>query len=258
MIYFYLLLVFLFFINIITFFKNKKEVKKDILFTINGERYSGTNFLYKLLKINNIPVIQKEYFWSIYPFGKIFTFWKHGVPHNSIKNKANTVVCIFIFRDLNYWLKSIWKRPDNTKTINNFELFLTSKYELSNRKLKLKIYDRNLNFIYKDDYNKNIFEIRYFKFNKILEYKNNNKNIIFVNLNYLQNKDNAKIFIKEIIKKYNLKLDHPIISEIELHTKTNKKEKNRNIQAPDCSNIINNFKNNAIENFIDNLTYEFY
>lgn len=133
-----------------------------VLFKINGERNSGTNFLNKILKKNGFPVYQHTI------IKKVVYHWKHGVPDSNQKKIDKRVVDIFIFRELNSWLISMFKNPYELKQTwnNDFKLFLQTKH-LSNNYWK-KSNNETLN---KDDNNKTIFEIREYKFNKIREYQ---------------------------------------------------------------------------------------
>ena len=108
-----------------------------------------------------------------------------------------------------------------------------------------------------DDNGKTIFQIREYKFNKIMEYKKNNKDVILVNLSFIQNYKNLSQFLDFLSEKYipKLKVDN-YICDIK-HTKDNSNKKNRtyNINIKKYSDIINLNKNEKIENFINNLTF---
>ena len=250
------ILLFLFILSLVLFFVKSliNTFDSKYLFRVNGERFSGTNFLFQLLKKNNFPVIQNQYKWSLFPFGKIVSFWKHSVPKRDIKNKK-IIIDIFIFRDLNQWLKSMWK--NNHVTHEKYDIFLRKKLDI--KRGGLGQYNINNEHLYIDDIDKSIFELRYFKFKKILEFKKYNKNVIFINLAYLQNKKNANDFIIELAGKYKIKLNSKVISEICRHTKTCKlNSKNTIIEAPDNTSYINSQKNVEIENYIDTLEYKFF
>ena len=223
----------------------------DTLFFVHGERNSGTNFLEKLLMKNDYRV----YFHEIN--NNICYFWKHGVPNNNIKNKAKKVVEIFIFRKLDSWLKSMWKQPYHLFPIENFTDFLKNNQKAYPDG---EILDFRTNKILNDDdNNKNIFEIRYYKYNKIIEYRENNTDIVFVSLEFIQNKDNAYEFIKTLNDKYICDGRKDFICEIQYHTKLNEPIKNREINVNDneYDEIIDKYKDNNIEEFINNLKFEF-
>ena len=221
-----------------------------MLFKINGERNSGTNFLDRLLRINDFPTYVHEY------KNNICYYWKHGIPDETIKNKNERVIDIFIFRNLNSWLVSFWKNPYHLKSITEYASFLTEK-QVSK---ETNIYDfRNNLFLNEDDNNKTIFDIRYYKYNKIVDYKNNNKDIVFVNLDFIQNKDNAYLFLKALNEMYIKDERINYITEVKKHTKSNEEIKNRSYSLiDDNTDIINTYKDNEIENFIDNLKFEIY
>jgi hypothetical protein len=221
-----------------------------MLFKINGERNSGTNFLDSLLRINDFPTYVHEY------KNNICYYWKHGIPDETIKNKNERVIDIFIFRNLNSWLVSFWKNPYHLKSINEYANFLTEK-QVSK---EINIFDfRNKIFLNEDDNNKTIFDIRYYKYNKIVDYKNKNKDIVFVNLDFIQNKDNAYLFLKALNEMYIKDERINYITEVKKHTKSNEEIKNRSYSLmDDNTDIINTYKDNEIETFIDNLKFEIY
>lgn len=217
-----------------------------VLFRVNGERNSGTNFLTEILKINNFPYQNYEI------KGNICKYWKHANPNNNPKNE--NIVDIFIFRNLDDWLVSMFKNPyelqNNWK--NNFELFLNIKQKSNN-------YWKNENneTLNKDDNGKTIFEIRYYKFKKIMEYKKIYKNIILVNLSYIQKEKNLSIFLNFLHTKYNLNIDNNNYTLNIKHTKNKTKNKNRtyDIDINKYCKIIDINKDKKIEKFINNLTY---
>ena len=228
-----------------------------MLFKINGERNSGTNFLAELLISNNFPVYVHEI--KNQEIKKRVCFhWKHGVPDGSVKQKDNCVVDIFIFRKLDEWLISCWKNPYHLKRFQNFKNFLSEKQK-SNEKVELDA--RTNHPLNEDDNNKSIFEIRYYKFNKILEYKEKYKNVIFVNLNFLQNNDNALYFLNILNEKYMKRECLNYISSIKTHTKSKicpLKNRQYIVNISDYYNDIKKYKNNEIESIIDNLQFEIY
>ena len=107
-----------------------------------------------------------------------------------------------------------------------------------------------------DDNGKTIFEIRKYKFDKIIEYYNRNSDVILVNLSYIQNSENLKIFLNELSNKYKFNLKKRLILNIP-HTKNGTKQKNRifNINYGDYKKIINHYKDTKIEDYINNLTF---
>lgn len=220
------------------------------IFKINGERNSGTNFLEKILKINNFSV----YVHKVNIKKKTIQYWKHGVPTDNQKNINNKVIDIFIFRELKSWLVSMFKNPyeleNNFRC--NFKLFLEKKQSSNNYWI-----NENNEILNMDDNDKDIFEIRKHKFNEICKYRDNNKNIIFVNLTYLQNENNLLEFLNILNDNYVKNNKREYILKIP-HTKTKSndyKNNTYNINIDEYIDIINSKKNNEIEDFINNLTY---
>ena len=59
-----------------------------------------------------------------------------------------------------------------------------------------------------------------------MEYYNRNSDVILVNLSYLQNAENLKIFLNELANKYKFNFKEHLIINIP-HTKNGKNEKNK-------------------------------
>jgi hypothetical protein len=207
-----------------------------VLFKVNGERNSGTTFLTDILMENEFPVY-------INGISENFFHWKHSIPKPDIKNVDDKVVDLFIFRNLDDWLVSMYKNPYNLIRSNTVEEFLTKKQRSNN----LVPYNR-------DDNGKTIFEIRYYKFQKIMEYAKSNNDVIFVNLEYLQSESNLFHFFQHLNSTYLNRTRSNYITKIP-HTKNGKLILNReyevdiNLFKP----IIDQYKNNEIESFIKNL-----
>lgn len=221
-----------------------------VLFKINGERNSGTNFLEQILRKNKFPTyVQKIR-------GNVVYHWKHGVPSPDHKKLDEKVVDLFIFRDLDDWLVSFWKTPYHLNKVNNFNDFLISQQKTD--RLKKCDYRRTNEYLNKDDEDKTIFQIREYKFKKIMEYKENNKDVILLNLSFIQDEKNLSQFLKFLADKYipELRQDNYICNIN--HTKNKKaniKNRTYNIDINQYRDIIDSNKNEEIENFIDNLTF---
>ena len=223
-----------------------------VLFKINGERNSGTNFLMSILKQNGFNVYDQKV------QNNICSHWKHGIPRNDFKLLDDKVVDIFVFRPLEEWLLSMHHNYYHLKQIHDFGRFLTIPQESNESRLLDYETNKCLNA---DDNNKTIFEIRYYKFNKIIEYKKNNDFIIFVNMLFLQDENNLLGFLdklnsicmnKYIDKKYNTQLPHTKIKQIGVQNRK------YNIDVDEYKDIINKHKNVEIETFINNLTVEYW
>jgi hypothetical protein len=219
-----------------------------VLFKINGERNSGTNFLSLILIMNGFNVYDQKI------DDNVVYHWKHGIPTNDNKKLDNTVVDLFVFRNLECWLISFSKNPYHLKMYDSFNEFLT----LPQKSIEEEYVDYRTNQCLNDDDNdKTIFQIREYKFNKIIEYKNNNKDVVLLNLSYIQNENNLSHFLDYLSDKYMLHLKvNNYILQIN-HTKTNLNEKSKiyNINIDEYRDVINANKNVKIENFINNLTF---
>ena len=156
---------------------------------ILGERNSGTNFLTSLIE-KNIKDI--NIFSSYYKGG---TGWKHGFPRFELFNELDSTLFIFIIRDLDTWIKSMYFNPYHYETPHNINKFLTEKIKINDKR---KDHDVN---IYKSE-QLNIINLRIAKIKSYLNFYENVNNAVFINLEDLQN-DNKKFleFLKTI---YNL------------------------------------------------------
>ena len=221
-----------------------------VLFNVNGERNSGTNFLHLILDKNNFPVYDQKAKRN----GRIFYQWKHGVPTDDYKNLDVKVVDLFVFRNLEDWLISFYKNPYHVEKFKNFSDFLTLPQRTKKHKLYYSKTNKCINI---DDNGKTIFQIREYKFKKIMEYKKRNNDVILINLSFIQNEKKLLQFLKFLSSKYlpNLKFDNYSLSI--KHTKNSLNIKNRNydIDISKYQEIINSRKNEEMEKFINNLTY---
>lgn len=221
-----------------------------VLFKVYGERNSGTNFLMEILRKNNFPV-QNEMIAK-----NIVYYWKHGIPRKDLKEEDDLVVDIIIFRRLDSWLVSMFKNVYHLKKFKHFNRFLTMPQKISHEDLYDDKTGEHINI---DDDGKTIFEIRYFKFKKIMEYREEMDNVILVSLEYLQNKESALKFLRELNDRFMDNKKETFISEIKYHTKNRKqlrKNLDYNINTDNYREIIDNNKNNEIENFINKLEYD--
>jgi hypothetical protein len=140
------------------------------------------------------------------------------------------------------------------KYIEEYEIFLTCKQTCTENKYLNFITNKPINY---DDNDKTIFEIRYYKFKHIMDYFNNNNNVILVNLGYLQeNNENLLALLNDINNKYNLNIND-YVTEFS-HTKksldksiTNEKKRiyKQQIDTYKYNEIINLNKNNDVEEF---------
>ena len=106
---------------------------------------------------------------------------------------------------------------------NNFTDFLLKKQSSNEKVLVDYRTGKTLNI---DDNDKTIFEIRQYKFNKIMEYRKNNSDVILVNLSFLQDEKNLLQFLNILCDKYSIPKPKTFITNIK-HTKSRLSEKNR-------------------------------
>ena len=215
---------------------DNKKIKNIKIF---GERNSGTNFLYELLEenVNNVKLCSGAY--------NCKTGWKHGFPKlHLFKNLKNTLF-IFIIRDLEKWLKSMYVNPYHLKRINNVDLFLTKKLKPNDYR---KDHDVNK---YKYEKNVNIFKLRYSKIKSYFNCIKFVKNALIINLEDIQ-LDKGQKLIKVLNESFKININSKF-TPILKHTKTKKNEKNKNIILNFNENILNKYKNNSIENNIINI-----
>jgi hypothetical protein len=207
---------------------------------IYGERNSGTRFVKQLIMKNilNVKTCDGGY-------EKAYG-WKHGIPKlNLFDNMIDDTLFIFIIRDLESWLKSMYTKPYSLKKSVNIQSFLTNKIESSDHRS-----DHDVN-IYEKERNKTIFELRYCKIQSYIDTFNNIKNGIIVNLEDLQ-LDDGKEFINIINNKFKCSITQKFIP-ITKHTKTNKVIKNRDINININKNIIDRQKDKDFEDFVKGL-----
>ena len=124
---------------------------------IFGERNSGTTYLHELLENNMIDV---KLYNSGYNGG---TGWKHGVPKMELFNNEREVLFIFIVRDLESWLKSMFNNQYNLKKIEKIEDFLVNKLESGDSR---DLHDMNVN---KEIEEQDIMSVRYSKLRSLLD-----------------------------------------------------------------------------------------
>jgi hypothetical protein len=206
---------------------------------IYGERNSGTNFLYELLQNNLIDV-------NLYS-GSYFnkTGWKHGYPKiHLIKNLKNTLF-IFIIRDLEKWLKSMYVTPYHFEKIDDINSFLTKKLKINDFR---KNHDVNK---YKFEKDINIFDLRYLKIKSYFECFKFIKNGLIINLEDIQADKGFKL-IKTLNQSFKININNNFIPILK-HTKTKKNEQNKKIIIKLNDYIVNHNKNKNIENKINNL-----
>jgi hypothetical protein len=211
---------------------------------IFGERNSGTIFLEKLIKnnIKGIHVCSGEL--------NDGTGWKHGIPNNFYLNKLKgKVIYVIIFRELMTWLNSMYHRPYHIDKKSNFYEFIISKIHSTSQ------FDSDIKYLSWET-SKNPFQLRYFKYIELMKLFCSKKNVVLVNLDWIQ-KDKGNDLINLLINNYGLSKRFPFFKPILKHTKTNRKTDNdksyKKYGVP--LEIFKKYVNPAIENKINNLTY---
>lgn len=205
-----------------------------------GERNSGTNFLSKLIK-QNIRGINLH---SGYYLGG--TGWKHGFPRIKYFNTVGEVLFIFIIRDLDSWLLSMYNNPYSYKSPAKIEDFVSENLIIDENR---KTHDVH---IYKGE-RQNVINLRYAKIRRYKAFFDLVPNAIFINLKDLQ--ENNDKFLNFLNTKYSLNTAE-IPVKIEKHTKDpNLSNCNRNYSTvlPSTYNkdlelekMVNSLKDNYI------------
>ena len=212
---------------------------------IYGERNSGTNYLTQLLKQN----IKNQI--NIYSFFyKSKTGWKHGFPDKSkySKHMLEETLFIFIVRDLEPWLKSMFKNPYHYKRPQDTSQFLMHPLDIYDERGD---HDVNIN---KREHQK-IMDLRYDKIREYKEFYGQINNGIFINLSDVQT--NIPKFFQCLNTEYKIPIEKTL-KPITKHTKTKKKNINRtydDIELP--LSLIEPQKNRDLETFIEGLKSEY-
>ncbi len=223
---------------------------KQIIMKINGERNSGTGFLTYLLRENFEEIVNVHYVEN----GVIF-YSKHRDPIETVKTLFFDVIHIdfFIIRELEKWLVSMFNNPYDLEKIDNFEEFLICQQKTDGK--------GHIDFITKkeefyENNGKTIFEIRYDKMQKYLDYFHKTDHNVLINLDYIQDDTNCNIFLDTLQKKYNLKRKNDTYVTRFIHTKDSSvKEKNRTYEQniDNYIEIIEKYGNNNYEVIIKDL-----
>lgn len=206
---------------------------------IFGERNSGTNFLSQLItkNISGINLCNHHY--------KCKTGWKHGFPKlNRFKN-LNQTLFVFIIRDLESWVKSMYNNPYSYKRPTNINRFITKTLPINDHR---KDHDVNINKAEKQ----NVIKLRYAKIKHYKMFFERVPNAIFINLKDLQENNNK--FLQFLKKTYSLNVSNNIC-KILSHTK-NSNIKNKNRSYNTVLPPINN-KDVEIEQMVNNLKTEY-
>jgi hypothetical protein len=222
--------------------------------TVSGERNSGTTFLAELLRKHGLIVYDGLCVYNLQ------LTWKHDFARNDLKLVGPNPVNIFIVRDLDKWLITTYHKPYYLHMERYEPLFgfIFRKQRLSKRPNIAKTV-RDGKVLNHTDENKTIFEIRYEKLQSYIKFFNENTNVVIVKLEYLQNEENCIYFMQQLSQKYGFKFQ-TIYGCMDKHTKTGRpNEKNikySTVICPLTRAIINLKKNEELENYVNNLTFE--
>lgn len=211
---------------------------------IFGERNSGTTFLAQLLRrnIKDVQILKSHY--------KVASGWKHGYPRFELCNKnydLKKTLFIFIIRDYESWLKSMFNQPYHLVKAPNFRHFIVKKVKSKEQRPK---HDVN---IYKRE-RMNIIDIRYAKIRAYQVFYEKVDNVVFINLQYLQHEYES--FLKFISDVYKIQCESEVRA-VEKHTKnrkiTDQNRKHDIFISKKAKKIMERKKNEELENFVQSL-----
>lgn len=192
-------------------------------------------------------------------------FWKHGYPRKSTKLIAERVINIFIVRNLDNWLVSMFHKPYYLYKLKNesFLSFLKCSQRISSRKGgPMESYNaengKPLNWT---DEDRTIFDIRNMKIKSYMRFANKHPDIVFVNTEWLQKPENCRKFLCKLDDVYKFGIDRAnLVTEI-----------NHNCKKPEIKekitvypqliyeterNLINRMKHDEIEDWVNILKYD--
>ena len=208
----------------------KSHIKQIKIF---GERNSGTTFLGHLIQ-KNIK--------DIHVCGTMAcseTGWKHGFPRIDLFNELDSTLFIFLIRDLESWIKSMYFNPYHYKGPKDINDFLTKDLVINDK-------DKDQDVWKYESERQNIVKLRTAKIKSYLDFYENVDNAAIIHLQHLQ--DNTERFLTFLKDVYDLDTQEyvPILK----HTKSKTKQKNRDYDLI-LPEIIN--KDIEIERFVDSL-----
>ena len=178
---------------------------------IFGERNSGTTFLKALLRENITDI-------NIYSGGyNDGSGWKHGFPQLNLFNDLNEILFIFIIRDLEAWLISMYNNPYHFIRPDNITKFISDNLHIKDLRM-----DHDVHTNKKEQ--QNIISLRYAKIKSYESVFDEVPNAIFINLENLQQNTNTFLYFMQDIYSLNLS---PSIKQIVTHTKKNITSVNR-------------------------------
>ena len=209
---------------------------------IFGERNSGTNFIERLIEKNCLNI---NVFSSYYRGG---TGWKHGFPNIKYFNKLDNTLFIFVIRDLELWLKSMYNQPYHYKRPQNIRDFINNNLIMEDKRLD---HDVNVN----PNEKQNILQLRYSKMQKYIDFCDLVRHFVFINLEDIQIK--PKKFINFLNLNYQIKISS-ILNSIPNHTKSNLKNRNRAWNTDIPKELLRTKENIKYEKFVSDLKIDFF
>ena len=161
-------------------------------------------------------------------------------------NDVNKVLFIFIIRDLESWLLSMFNNPYSYERPSTIEEFVSGDLLINDKR---KDHDVNTN----KDEKQNVIRLRYLKIRSYMKFFEQVPNAMFINLKDLQ--DNNDKFFRFLKTHYQIKITEPIL-QVHRHTKTlDSKIVNRTY---DTVLPLAYFKDDEIENIVTRLKDEYY
>lgn len=187
--------------------------------------------------------------------------WKHGRPQDYLKLLNDRVVNIFILRSLDEWLISMFHNPHNMSIPDDLcfkDFLIYETIPIACVDTDKAVFLANGKIQNHADFRKDIFEIRYEKIKSYLSFNSRHTDVVFVKLDYIRDKDNCYHFLNELNKTYDLGMTN-IISEITYNVKTGKPGKKREYDTiidEETRKIIERLKNDKVEDWIEDLTFQ--
>lgn len=217
--------------------------------------------MYHILFKNSIKVFDGAH------VNNLSFIWKHGYPSKVVDNLSlsqKPIIKIFIIRDLNSWLVSMYHKPYYLQRETCcFTCFLKRK-QIVNKDpdvWDVMINYKNKKILNSTDEGKTIFEIRKQKIESYLKFAQKNENCVFVKYDYIKDPSNCSKFLCAINRKYNFCMnENEFVAEIDYHCTTGQpdiKHSNYNLKIDETQqNLINQLKKDEIEKWVENLTFE--
>lgn len=197
--------------------------------------------------------------------GKVCVFWKHGFPRKATKLIAERVINIFIVRNLDNWLVSMYHKPYYLfkHKDDNFLNFLKRSQRISSRKgCQMEAYNaengKPLNWF---DDDKTIFDIRTMKLKSYIRFANKHPDIVFVNTEWLQKPENCHKFLCKLDDVFKFGINREkLVTEIDYNCKKpeikEKISKYPQLIYENERNLINRMKHDEIEDWVKILKYD--